>query len=113
MEKCVQYGSSTKRRTAMNLAEFELSQKESTPPSGLSLALQSLWFDAKGDWNRAHELAQEAGEPSGDWVHAYLHRKEGDASNARYWYVRAGKPVYSGHLEEEWAAISEALLAMR
>ena len=95
----------------MNLAEFQLSQDQSTPPSGLSLALQSLWFDAKGDWNKAHELAQEAGESHGDGVHAYLHRKEGDASNARYWYVRAGKPVCSGSLEAEWAAISEALLA--
>jgi len=95
----------------MNLAEFQLSQNQSVPPSGLSLALQALWFDAKGDWNKAHELAQEAGESHGDWVHAYLHRKEGDASNARYWYVRAGKPVCSGSLEAEWAAISEALLA--
>jgi hypothetical protein len=77
----------------------------------LSLALLSLWFDARGDWNKAHELAQEDGEPSGAWVHAYLHRKEGDTSNARYWYAQAGKPVHSGPLEEEWAAISEALLA--
>jgi hypothetical protein len=95
----------------MNLTEFQLSQDQSTPPSGLSLALQALWYDAKGDWAQAHELAQKAGDPSGDWVHAYLHRKEGDASNARYWYVRAGKPVYSGPLEEEWAEISETLLA--
>jgi hypothetical protein len=95
----------------MNLAEFHLSQKQSTPSSHLSLALQALWFDAKGDWDKAHELAQKDGGSSGDWVHAYLHRKEGDASNARYWYVRAGKPIYSGSLEEEWAAISEALLA--
>jgi hypothetical protein len=97
----------------MNLAEFQNSQNQSTPPSHLSLALQSLWFDAKGNWNEAHELAQKDGESSGDWVHAYLHRKEGDASNAQYWYVRAGKPVYRGSLEDEWAAISEALLAMR
>jgi len=97
----------------MNLAEFQSSQKQSTPPAGLSLALQSLWFDAKGDWEKAHELAQEDGGNPGDWVHAYLHRKEGDESNARYWYVRAGKPVYAGSLEEEWVAISEALLAMR
>ncbi len=62
---------------------------------------------------RAHELAQEDGGASGDCVHAYLHRKEGDASNARYWYVRAGKPVYSGSLDEEWVAISEALLGVR
>lgn len=97
----------------MNLAEFQLTQNQTTPPPDVSLALQALWFDAKGDWNKAHELAQKDGGPSGDWVHAYLHRKEGDASNARYWYARAGKPVFSGPLEQEWAAISEALLAKR
>ena len=95
----------------MNLTEFQLLQNQSAPPSGLSPALQALWFDAKGDWNKAHELAQADGESAGDWVHAYLHRKEGDTSNARYWYTRAGKPVCSGSLEEEWAAIAEALLA--
>ena len=97
----------------MNLSEFQLSQNQSTPPDGLSLALQSLWFDAKGDWNQAHDLAQKESGATGDWVHAYLHRKEGDASNARYWYALAGKPVYSGSLEEEWTAISTALLATR
>ena len=97
----------------MTLAEFQHSQTHPTPPSDLSLALQSLWHDAKGDWNKAHDLAQEAGDSSGDWVHAYLHRKEGDESNARYWYTRAGKPAYSGSLQDEWAAISEALLAKR
>ena len=95
----------------MNLTEFQLSQNQSTPPPGLSLVLQSLWFDAKGNWDKAHDLAQEEDGATGAWVHAYLHRKEGDLSNARYWYNRAGKPVYSGTLEEEWAAISEALLA--
>ena len=95
----------------MNLAEFRLSQNQSTPPSELSLALQSLWFAAKRDWNQAHELAQKDGSSFGDWVHAYLHRKEGDSSNAGYWYGRAGKSVFSGSLEEEWTAISEALLA--
>jgi hypothetical protein len=94
----------------MNLAEFQLSQSQSAPASDLPFALQSLWFDAKGDWNKAHELAQKDGGPSGDWVHAYLHRKEGDASNARYWYVQAGKPVCVDSLDAEWVAISEALL---
>ena len=95
----------------MNLTEFQLSQKQTTPPSGISLALQALWYDAKGDWNKAHERAQEDAGDAGNWVHAYLHRKEGDASNARYWYVQAGKPVCSGSLEEEWTAICEELLA--
>jgi hypothetical protein len=97
----------------MNLADFRLSQKQAAPPAGLSPALSALWFEARGDWEKAHELAQKDGGPSGDWVHAFLHRKEGDASNARYWYGRAGKPVFSGSLEEEWAAISEALLKKR
>jgi hypothetical protein len=95
----------------MTLAEFQTSQNHAAPPPGLSLALQALWFEARGDWNRAHELAQKDAGPSGDWVHAYLHRKEGDTSNARYWYDRAGKPVYSGSLQEEWASITEALMA--
>lgn len=94
----------------MTLAEFQQSQSQTTPPPALSLALQALWFDAKGDWDKAHEFAQKDGGVSGDWVHAYLHRKEGDASNARYWYSRAGQPVFSGTLEDEWAAISTALL---
>lgn len=94
----------------MNLADFRLSQKQAAPPTGLSLALQALWFEAKGDWGKAHELAQKDGGRAGDWVHAYLHRKEGDAANARYWYGRAGKSVFAGSLEEEWAGICEELL---
>jgi hypothetical protein len=95
----------------MNLADFQLAQSQSAPPARLSLSLQALWFDAKGDWNTAHELAQKADDSAGAWVHGYLHRKEGDASNARYWYSRAGKPVGSGSLTAEWAEISAALLA--
>ena len=95
----------------MTLAEFQLSQKQSALPPGLSYGLQALWYDAKGDWDKAHELAQKDAGPSGNWVHAYLHRKEGDASNARYWYGQAAKPVYSGSLEDEWTAIADALLA--
>jgi hypothetical protein len=95
----------------MTLTEFQLSTKQDAPPAGLSLALQSLWFDARGDWDKAHDLAQQEGDSTGAWVHAYLHRKEGDASNARYWYAQARKPAYSGSLEDEWAAISEALLS--
>ncbi len=95
----------------MKLSEFKDSQNQSSPPADLSIALQALWFDAKGDWDKAHELAQKGGGVSGDWVHAYLHRKEGDASNGSYWYARAGRPIFTGTLEEEWTAISEALLS--
>ena len=96
----------------MKLAEFERSLEAAEPPASLQLALQALWWDGKGDWNKAHECAQaDEGNPSCDWVHAYLHRKEGDASNARYWYGQAGKPVARGALPEEWLAIVQALIA--
>ncbi len=97
----------------MDLAEFQLSQKKSTPPPGLSFALQALWYEAKGDWDKSHELAQKDDGPAGNWVHAYLHRKEGDTSNARYWYNQAAKPVYTGSLDDEWTAIAEELLEAR
>jgi hypothetical protein len=79
-------------------------------PPAQSLALQGLWHDMKGDWTRAHECAQDDHSAAGSWVHAYLHRKEGDLGNARYWYRQADQPVYTGPLEEEWEQIAEALL---
>jgi hypothetical protein len=94
----------------MNLAEFRASLAQATPPTGVSPALQALWYAAKGDWDRAHEITQPGG-PALDWVHAYLHRVEGDLGNAAYWYRRAGKPVATGALEEEWAALVVAFLA--
>ena len=95
----------------MDLAIFRASLYAASAPSGLSLALRALWLDARGDWDGAHEAAQADEGGAGDWVHAYLHRKEGDAGNAAYWYRRAGKPVCRTTLDEEWAAIVEALLA--
>ena len=92
----------------MTLQEFRESLREGDPPEHAALA--GLWWDAKGDWTRAHESAQQDEGPAGAWVHAYLHRKEGDISNARYWYDRAGKGVCRTSLEEEWTAIVEALL---
>ena len=94
----------------MDLAAFRASLNASDPPPFLSRALQALWRDAKGDWNGAHELALADEGGAGDWVHAYLHRKEGDLGNAGYWYRRARKPVAKGPLEEEWAEIVKALL---
>ncbi|HVW20414.1 MAG TPA: hypothetical protein VHC86_04300 [Opitutaceae bacterium] len=83
-----------------------------SPPPGLSGALAALWHDARGDWGRAHECAQEDRSAAGSWVHAYLHRKEGDAGNAGYWYARAGRAAPRGlSLEEEWSAIARELLA--
>ena len=67
--------------------------EQAQPPGGLSPLLQALWWDAKGNWRRAHAIAQEIETPDAAWVHAYLHRKEGDDWNAGYWYRRSGRPV--------------------
>jgi len=94
----------------MTVQEFRDSLLRDEPPRELSVALAALWWDAKGDWNRAHNSAQQDEGPAGAWVHAYLHRKEGDASNAGYWYHRAGKTSPQRSLEEEWLGITETLL---
>ena len=94
----------------MDFAAFKTSLNRASPPAELSSALQGLWWDAKGDWDKAHECAQAKEDAAGCWVHAYLHRREGDADNAGYWYRRANKPVATNALEEEWAATVGALL---
>jgi hypothetical protein len=95
---------------AMNLEEFRDSLLRNAPPKELSPALAGLWWDAKGDWTRAHESAQQDEGPAGAWVHAYLHRKEGDSSNAVYWYGRAGRSLARNSLEDEWEEIVGSLL---
>ena len=90
----------------MNLEAFRASVARAEPPEGLSLPLQTLWWDAKGDWSRAHECAQLDETPSGSAVHAYLHRKEPDPANARYWYNRADRPVVTTSLDAEWKALA-------
>jgi hypothetical protein len=95
----------------MNLAAFRQSLASPAPPAGLSPALEALWHDGRGDFDRAHELAQSDEGGAADWVHAYLHRKEGDPGNAAYWYRRARKPVCSEPLDAEWEEIAKALLA--
>jgi hypothetical protein len=95
----------------MTFHQFRESLSAAHPPRELNFALAGLWWDAKGDWTRAHESAQQDESPAGAWVHAYLHRKEGDISNAEYWYSRAGKPPERGSLEQEWTEIVQALLA--
>ncbi|MBK1877893.1 hypothetical protein [Pelagicoccus mobilis] len=94
----------------MSFDEFVESVSSGTAPAGLSGALVALWWDKKGDWERAHEEAQSAGSREGDWVHAYLHRKEGDEGNAGYWYSRSREPFFEGTLDAEWEAIAKALL---
>ncbi|PTX97323.1 hypothetical protein DB346_20170 [Verrucomicrobia bacterium LW23] len=97
----------------MNLQDFMSSAQDAgatVPPPGLSLPLQALWYTSR-DWDRAHTLAQEATSTEGDWVHAHLHRVEGDLANASYWYNRARQPVCTQPLTQEWEAIAGALLA--
>ncbi len=94
----------------MTYEAFRRSLTHASPPDELSPLLKAMWFEGKGDWHMAHEVAQDIHEREGSWIHAYLHRKEGDLGNARYWYNRAGKPVPAVSLEEEWEAITRELL---
>lgn len=95
----------------MTLSEFtDSAASDNSPASELSLPLQALWWDKKGDWHQAHDVCQSAGSLDGDWVHAYLHRKEGDLGNASYWYSRAKQPVFRGSLDEEWKALVQQFL---
>lgn len=94
----------------MDRATFRDSLAATQPPDGRSLALEALWHMAKGDWDKAHECAQEQDDTMGARVHAYLHRVEGDQSNAAYWYRHAGQPVERGSLDAEWQKLLEALL---
>ena len=94
----------------MTFNEFRESLIDSDTPKGFTLLIQALWQDAKGNWEQAHNLAQQESSRDGSWVHAYLHRKEGDIENASYWYSRAGKPVSKLSLDEEWEEIVKTLL---
>jgi hypothetical protein len=94
----------------MTLAQLRASLDESSPPANLPPLLAALWWEAKGDWNQAHEIAQAENGADAAWVHAYLHRKEGDASNAAYWYSRAHQPRCTLSLEQEWEQIISGLL---
>jgi hypothetical protein len=94
----------------MTLDELKASLADDTPPVGIPATVEALWQDARDDWERAHRIAQEIHDADGSWVHAYLHRKEGDLGNASYWYRRAGRDRPSISLGEEWAQIAEELL---
>jgi hypothetical protein len=94
----------------MTLDDFRQSLTTAKPPAELTLPLAGLWWDAKNDWTRAHESAQQDEGPAGSWVHAYLHRKEGDEEHAAYWYRQAGKPVCRDSLNAEWLNIVTELL---
>lgn len=95
----------------MSFEEFQATIGRGASPPGLDAPLLALWHEARGDWARAHECVQNDTGPDGCWVHAYLHRKEGDLGNAGYWYARAGRNRPAEGLDAEWAAITRALLA--
>jgi hypothetical protein len=95
----------------MTLSEFQQSIESGEPPADLSAALRGLWQDARGDWDTAHRIVQHDDGRDAAWVHAYLHRKEGDKWNAAYWYTRAERPVRVGRLDDEWREIAGALLS--
>jgi hypothetical protein len=102
----------TLRVSQMTFEELQQSiAGDASPPAGTSFAVQALWHDARGDWASAHERSQEDHSRDGSWVHAYLHRKEGDLGNAGYWYSRARRtlPAQTVSLEAEWAEIARAL----
>jgi hypothetical protein len=94
----------------VNMAEFKASLSGTAPAPQSPAPLAAMWWAAKGDWDQAHRIAQDDSSTEAAWVHAYLHRAEGDLGNAGYWYRRASKPVADGPLEAEWEQIVSALL---
>lgn len=94
----------------MTFETFKSSLDQDQAPAGIQPLLVALWHDARGDWERAHNIAQDVHSNDGSWVHAYLHRKEGDQWNAGYWYRRAGHKMPKTTLDEEWKDIVRALL---
>jgi hypothetical protein len=93
----------------MTVEEFRSTLSAASPPDVAPL-LVALWHDARGDWEKAHTVAQDVDDASGAWVHAYLHRKEGDIGNAGYWYRRANQAIATDSLDAEWTRIVSALL---
>ena len=95
----------------MDSARFHHSLTEDMPPASLAAPLEALWWDAKGNWARAHDLVDELETAEGMAVHAYLHRKEGEQWNADYWYRRAGRTYHREELSDEWTALLDWLLS--
>lgn len=91
--------------------EFLDSLNQSSPPKEMSTQLMALWYDAKNDWNKAHEYVDGPTDPTSHWIHAYLHRKEGDLNNADFWYKKADRSRPDLSLEEEWTLIAKKLIS--
>ncbi len=94
----------------MQFDQFLQTISTAEPPTNSNVYLSAMWHDAKGDWNTAHTLVDDLEDATACWVHAYLHRKEGDIGNADYWYRRAGKTRPAVSLQQEWEALVKALL---
>lgn len=94
----------------MDFASFKQSLSADTLPPEHNILLRALWYDAKGDWHTAHDLINDLEDKDAAWVHAYLHRKEGDTANAGYWYRRAGKEPANVSLAEEWEMLTDVFL---
>jgi hypothetical protein len=98
------------RSRIMTPSQFKHSLSSKTPPSGLSPALTALWWSGNDAWDKAHDIVMEEEGADCAWVHAYLHRVEGDRDNARYWYRQARREPATDDIASEWAAIVAALL---
>jgi hypothetical protein len=94
----------------MTAEELWATREDAAPPAALSNLVEALWWEAHGDWDRAHRMVDDLTTRDGAWVHAYLHRVEGDLGNAGYWYRQAGRPICRAPLQAEWAEIVESLL---
>jgi hypothetical protein len=94
----------------MNFEEFEILLKQDKVPEELSPLLLAMWHAQRNNWDAAHNIAQDIHSDDGSWIHAYLHRVEGDNGNALYWYRKAGRPMPAASLEKEWEEIVNQLL---
>jgi hypothetical protein len=94
----------------VTLEELRGSLESPKPPAGLGKPLEALWHAGRGEWARAHRIVMSAKSRDAAWVHAFLHRQEGDRDNARYWYRQAKRPEFEGSLEDEWMAMAGEML---
>lgn len=94
----------------MDTFTFMASLSADVAPEDISVYLLALWYDAKGDWDKAHETIQDITTNDASWIHAYLHRKEGDQFNADYWYRKAGRKRPDSSLQQEWEQLVEAFI---
>ncbi len=100
----------TRAAQSVSIDIFRTALSQQTAPQSWSPALRALWHLGRGDWERAHQLAQTQNDIDAAWVHAHLHRIEGDLANARYWYSRAGRDPATVSLDEEFASIAADLM---